>query len=61
VTKNLLFILWALPRLRRHFRAAAAQTDDWRRSVRRRRPSPTVPNAAVSVAGQTPGPSVAGS
>lgn len=60
VAKNLLFILWALPRLRRHFRAAAAQTDDWRRGFWRRRPSSTGSNPAVSVAGQTPGPSVAG-
>ncbi len=51
VGKNGLFVLWALPRLYWHFRAAAAQTGDWRRRARRRRPAPAAPSLDAAPAG----------
>lgn len=56
VGKNLLFTLWALPRLRRHLRAAAAQTDDWRgRPFRRGRKKPEPPLTEPVAAAAKPG------
>lgn len=56
VGKNLLFTLWALPRLRRYFRAAAALPGDWRGE----RQSSHSPPVLRPMPAPAPGPSPAG-
>lgn len=54
VGKNLLFVLWALPRLRRHFRAAAALPGDWRGERKAGRPPATLGPVVAPAAGPSP-------